>query len=54
MQGKRDALFRLLERRAIGLTDEQRQEIESCTITTLLDRWFDQALTAGSADELDI
>ena len=54
VQGKRDALFRLLERRAIGLTDEQRQEIESCTITTLLDRWFDQALTAGSADELDI
>jgi len=54
VQGKRDALFRLLERRAINLTDEQRQEIESCTITTLLDRWFDQALTAGSADELDI
>jgi len=54
VQGKRDALFRLLERRAIGLTDEQRQEIESCTITTLLDQWFDQALTAGSADELDI
>jgi hypothetical protein len=54
VQGKRDALFRLLERRRIGLTETQRLEIGTCTDDALLDQWYDQALTAESADDLDL
>ena len=54
VQGKRDALFRLLERRGIDVTEAQRLKIGSCTTEALLDQWFDQALTAESADDIDV
>ena len=52
LRGKREALLQVLALRGIGLTAEQRDQIEACTEPARLGRWFKQALTAKSAEEL--
>ena len=52
VQGKRDALLRLLERRGIELTEAHRENIRTCSDQSLLDQWFDQALAATSVEDL--
>ncbi|MBI5517009.1 MAG: Rpn family recombination-promoting nuclease/putative transposase [Deltaproteobacteria bacterium] len=51
LEGKREALSRLLERRALALTDEDRERIAACADVATLDRWFDQALNARTTTE---
>ncbi len=52
LEGKREALLRLLERRGIVLTDEDRARIAACADAATLDRWFDLALGAKTATEV--
>ncbi|MBI5512528.1 MAG: Rpn family recombination-promoting nuclease/putative transposase [Deltaproteobacteria bacterium] len=52
LKGKREALLRLLERRGIALTEENRARIEACADAATLDRWFDQALEARTVAEV--
>ena len=54
VEGKRDDLLRVLHRRGIGLTEVQRTKIDSCAEIPLLEQWFDQALTATTAEELGL
>jgi predicted transposase/invertase (TIGR01784 family) len=46
VEGKRDALLRLLARRGLVLTEDERATISACGDITTLDRWFDNALAA--------
>ena len=39
--GEANALLRILERRAVPVTDEARSRILACTSTTQLDAWLD-------------
>jgi hypothetical protein len=47
----RKAVLRVLSRRGLALTEEQRAQIEACSDLATLERWHDQAITATSADE---
>lgn len=51
-KGKAEALLMILAKRGLPLTANQRSQIAECTDLIALDRWFDQALTAASVDEL--
>lgn len=51
-QGEAKALLRLLERRAVNVPEEAQERIRACTDIDQLDRWFDRAVTAESAEEL--
>lgn len=46
------AVLRVLARRGVEVTPEQRATIESCTDIAQLDQWLDRAVTARSAVEL--
>src|SRR4051812_7862000 len=48
-EGKREALFRLLARAGIALTDDDRARIQACSDTATLDRWLDNVLGAKTA-----
>ena len=52
LKAKREALLRLLERRGIAHTKDDRVRIAACTDVATLDRWFDQALEAKTAAEV--
>ena len=45
-------LLRVLDKRGIPTTEEQRARLEACTDLDQLDVWFDRALTATSAAEV--
>lgn len=45
-------LLRVLDKRGIHTTEEQRARAESCTDLDQLDEWFDLALTATTAAEV--
>ena len=49
---KAEAVLKILTKRRLTTTPLQRRQIETCTDLKTLDRWFDQALTAASVDEL--
>jgi hypothetical protein len=51
-EGKAEAVLKILTKRRLTTTPLQRRQIEECTDLETLDRWFDQALTAASVDEL--
>lgn len=51
VEGKRDALMRLISRRGITLTEDDRARVVACTEEATLDRWFDNALVAKTAAE---
>ena len=45
------AVIRVLEKRSLSVTNEQRQRVLSCSDAEVLSRWFDRALTAASAED---
>ncbi|HZE42046.1 MAG TPA: hypothetical protein VE172_24890 [Stackebrandtia sp.] len=45
-------VLRLLEQRGIQISEETRQRVLSCTDLETLDRWFDRAVAATSAEDL--
>jgi hypothetical protein len=51
-EGKAEAVLKLLDARRLTLSQEQRQRVTSCTDSAQLDRWFDRAITAGTAAEV--
>lgn len=51
-KGKAEAVMRILQRRGLIMTDEQQQQILSCTDLTILDRWLDRVVSVVSVDEL--
>ena len=51
-EGRAGAVLRVLARRNVAVSDEQRERISACTDLETLDRWLDRAVTAASADEL--
>jgi hypothetical protein len=46
------ALVMILKRRGLAITDEQQQQIGTCTDLATLDRWLDRALSVTSVDDL--
>ena len=46
------AVLRILDRRQVALTDDQRARILSCADLSTLEGWLDRALVATAADEL--
>jgi len=51
-EGKAEDVLKLLDARHLTPTQEQRQQVTSCTDAAQLDRWFDRAITAGTAAEV--
>jgi hypothetical protein len=51
-EAKAEAVLRILDGRKLAPSTEQRHRVTSCTNSTELDRWFDRAVTAVSADEV--
>ncbi|HEX3473428.1 MAG TPA: hypothetical protein VHT91_00230 [Kofleriaceae bacterium] len=51
-EGEAAALLKILTRRGLELTPEQRRRITECTELAVLERWIDRSLSAGSIDEV--
>jgi hypothetical protein len=51
-EGKAEALLKILMRRGLALTVEQRARIAACTELAMLERWLDRSLTVSSVEEL--
>ncbi|HEX4419893.1 MAG TPA: hypothetical protein VH165_18390, partial [Kofleriaceae bacterium] len=51
-EGKRAALLRLLARAGLALTQEQQEQVATCTDIATLDRWFDSALAARTVADV--
>ncbi len=51
-EGKADSILRVLERRRIGISLDQRERVLACTDIETLERWLDAAVTASSTEEL--
>jgi hypothetical protein len=50
--GKAEDILRILDKRGLALTDEQRAQVLECADLEVLDRWFDAALDATSVGEV--
>ena len=51
-QGIAKSILKVLERRGIAVSAEQRQEILSCIDLDRLSHWLDQAVVAATVDEI--
>ncbi|MCX5142546.1 hypothetical protein [Streptomyces sp. NBC_00338] len=51
-KGQVESLLLILEARGIALTDETREEIDTCTDLNLLREWLQRAATATTAEEV--
>ena len=51
-KGKVDAVLKILTRRGLTPSADQRRRIIACTDLATLDRWLDRSLSASSVDEL--
>jgi hypothetical protein len=51
-EGEAIALLKVLMRRGLTITAEQRRRIIECTDVSTLDRWLDASLSVASVDEL--
>jgi hypothetical protein len=51
-EGKAEAVLRLLDARHLDPSQEQRDQVTSCTDAAQLNLWFDRAITAGTAAEV--
>jgi hypothetical protein len=51
-EGKAEALMKILIRRGLTPTAEQRRHIVECTDLAMLDRWLDGALSVSSIEDL--
>ena len=52
VEGKVDTLLKLLSRRGLPVTDDQRGRISTCVDLAIVDGWLDRLLMASSVDEL--
>ena len=52
LEGKRDALLRLLAHARIALTEDELARIRACTDAALLDRWVENVLGAKTAADV--
>ena len=52
VKGKVDSVLRVLDRRAVPMTDEQRSLIMACTDPATLNRWLDRALDATTIEDV--
>ncbi|MFI6639261.1 hypothetical protein [Streptomyces sp. NPDC050504] len=52
VEGRAEDVLRLLDRRGIDVSDEQRERVMSCADLDVLGEWFDRAVTAATADEV--
>lgn len=48
----RDNILRLARRRNLTLSDQQQERVTTCTDRETLERWFDNAVDASSADDI--
>lgn len=48
----REKIFRLVARRGLVLSDKQQAHIRHCEDRQMLDRWFDNAIDATTADDV--
>jgi hypothetical protein len=51
-EGEAMALLKILARRGVTLTADQRRQVLECTDVGRLEQWIDRALSATSADEI--
>jgi hypothetical protein len=51
-KGKAEDVLKLLDARRLAPSEDQRQQVTSCTDAAQLNRWFDRAITAGTANEV--
>lgn len=51
-EGKAEAILRLLDRRGIEVSGEERERIATCDDLGLLDLWSDRAINAATAEEV--
>jgi hypothetical protein len=51
-KGEARALLRVLERRGIAISNEQRERVLACSDLTVLEGWLDRAATAASVREV--
>jgi hypothetical protein len=51
-EGEAAALLKILMRRGLTVTTEQRRRIVECTELGVLERWLDQSLSVGSVEDL--
>ncbi|HMG55807.1 MAG TPA: hypothetical protein VK601_20045, partial [Kofleriaceae bacterium] len=51
-EGKAEALLKVLTRRGLAVTSEQRRCIIECTDASLLERWLDLCVSVNCVDEL--
>jgi hypothetical protein len=51
-KGEAQALLRVLDRRGLAVSNDQRERILACTDIATLEGWLDKAVTASSTDEL--
>jgi hypothetical protein len=51
-RGKAEAVLKLLDARGLSLSQEQRQQVTSCTDTAQLDLWFERAITVTTVAEV--
>ncbi|WP_345337965.1 hypothetical protein [Actinomadura viridis] len=52
IEGTTEAVLRVLTRRGLVPSEEERGRITSCTDLELLEVWHDRAITAESVEEL--
>lgn len=52
INGKRDALLRLLTRATIALAESDRARIQSCSEAETLDRWIENVIGASGVSEI--
>lgn len=52
LDGLREALFRLLARAGIALSEDERARIQACSDPITLDRWIENVLGAKTASEV--
>ncbi len=51
-KGKAQSILRVLERRCVAISLDQRERVLACSDIATLDRWLDAAVTAPSTEEL--
>ncbi|MFE8597498.1 RpnC/YadD family protein [Archangium violaceum] len=52
LQGRAEAIVDILAARGVGVGDEARQRILTCTDAATLDRWFARALNASTPSDV--
>lgn len=52
VEGRSAAVLRVLDKRGVAITDQQRARLAECTDLDQLDTWLDRAVTAACASEV--